>query len=192
MVAMRRLPYLNGLKAFEAAARRGSFASAAAELNVTPSAVSRMVRLLEARLGVDLFERSANRLALTAAGRAYHVGLVPIFDALVLLTDQVEARSATRALTIGVGPTFAIRWLIPRLATFRELAPDIEVRITTGGAAAPFVDDWTCGIKLGDGHWPGLVAEQLFGAFDKVIQSRARRTCKFGGAFERLLAIVAR
>ena len=67
-------------------------------------------------------------------------------------------------LTIGVGPTFAMRWLIPRLADFRKSAPDIDVRITTGGAAAPFSDDWTCGIQLGDGDWPGLVAEPLFAA----------------------------
>ena len=67
-------------------------------------------------------------------------------------------------LTIGVGPTFAMRWMIPRLADFRKDEPDIEVRITTGGAAAPFGDDWSCGIKLGDGEWPGLVAEPLFAA----------------------------
>ena len=69
-----------------------------------------------------------------------------------------------RVLTIGVGPTFAMRWLIPRLADFRKHEPDIDVRITTGGAAAPFGDDWSCGIKLGDGEWPGLVAEPLFAA----------------------------
>src|SRR5882757_3445774 len=92
--AMRRLPYLNGIRAFEAAARCGSFAGAAVELSVTPAAVSRMVRLLEDRLGVGLFERSANRLALTAAGRAYRIGLSPILDALVQLTDQVKAQSS--------------------------------------------------------------------------------------------------
>ena len=69
-----------------------------------------------------------------------------------------------RVLTVGVGPTFAIRWLIPRLADFQKVAPEIEVRFTTGGVAAPFGDDWTCGITLGDGDWPGLVAERLFAA----------------------------
>jgi LysR family glycine cleavage system transcriptional activator len=162
--AMRQLPYLNGIRAFEAAARCGSFVGAAAELNVTPAAVSRMVRLLEDRLGVGLFERSANRLALTPAGRAYRIGLSPILDALVQLTDQVKAQSGSRVLTIGVGPTFAVRWLIPRLADFQRTAPDIDVRITTGGAAAPFADDWTCGIKLGEGNWPGLISERLFDA----------------------------
>ncbi|MFH1345794.1 MAG: LysR substrate-binding domain-containing protein [Pseudomonadota bacterium] len=161
---MRRLLFLNGIKAFEAAARTGSFAAAGSELNVSAAAVSRMVHLLEDRLGVALFERKANRLATTAAGRAYQSGLTPIFDALASLTAQVTAPSGVRVLTIGVGPTFAMRWLIPRLAAFQKHEPDIEVRITTGGAAAPFGDDWSCGIKLGDGEWPGLVAEPLFAA----------------------------
>src|SRR3954469_4109286 len=161
---MRRLLFLNGIKAFEAAARSGSFAGAGAELNVSAAAVSRMVHLLEQRLGVALFERKANRLAMTAAGRAYQSGLTPIFDALASLTAQVTAPSSVRVLTIGVGPTFAMKWLIPRLADFQKQEPDIEVRITTGGAAAPFGEDWSCGIKLGDGGWPGLVAEPLFAA----------------------------
>src|ERR1700730_8496387 len=116
LIALRRLLFLNGIKAFEAAARSGSFAAAGAELNVSPAAISRMVHLLEERLGVALFERKANKLALTQAGRAYQSGLTPIFDALASLTAQVTAPAALRVLTIGVGPTFAMRWLIPRLA----------------------------------------------------------------------------
>ena len=161
---MRRLLFLNGIKAFEAAARSGSFAAAGLELNVSAAAVSRMVHLLEERLGVALFERKANRLETTLAGRAYQSGLTPIFDALASLTAQVTAPSGARVLTIGVGPTFAMRWFIPRLGDFRKEEPDIEVRITTGGAAAPFGDDWSCGIKLGNGDWPGLIAEPLFAA----------------------------
>jgi LysR family transcriptional regulator, glycine cleavage system transcriptional activator len=88
---MRKLPYLNGIRAFEAAARSGSFVGAARELNVSPAAISRMVRLLEQRLGLALFERQANRLTATAAGRAYQAGLTTIFDALVNLTEQVAA-----------------------------------------------------------------------------------------------------
>ena len=161
---MRRLLFLNGIKAFEAAARTGSFAAAGLELHVSAAAVSRMVHLLEERLAVTLFERKVNRLALTQAGRAYQSGLTPIFDALASLTAQVTAPPSVRVLTIGVGPTFAMRWLIPRLADFRKDEPDIEVRITAGGVAAPFGEDWSCGIKLGDGAWPGLVAEPLVAA----------------------------
>ena len=159
---MRRLLFLNGIKAVEAAARTGSFAAAGAELNVSAAAVSRMVHLLEDRLGVALFERKANKLLPTAAGRAYQSGLTPIFDALASLTAQVTAPAGMRVLTIGVGQTFAMKWLIPRLADFRKQEPDIDVRITTGGAAVPFGDDWSCGVRLGNGDWPGLVAEPLF------------------------------
>lgn len=158
---MRRLPFLNGTRAFEAAARLGSFTRAADELNVTPAAISRMVRLLEDRMGLSLFQRRPNGLVLTPAGRSYLTGLTPIFDALADLTTRVTAL-ASPSVTVGVGPTFAIRWLIPRLASFYKEQPDIDVRITTGGAAAPFAPDWTCGIKLGDGDWSGLAAEPLF------------------------------
>lgn len=157
-------PYLNGIKAFEAAARGGGFTAASRELHVSPAAISRMVRLLEQRLGIPLFERRANGLALTTAGLAYHAGLTPIFSALTLLTEQISGLTGAQVLTVGVGPTFAIRWLIPRLAEFRRQAPDVDVRITTGGAAAPFAEGWTCGIRLGRAPWPGLVAEPLFNA----------------------------
>src|SRR6187401_1528051 len=125
---MRKLPFLNGIRAFEAAARAESFAKAADELHVTPAAISRMVQLLEQRLGVPLFERKANRLAPTAAGRAYQAGLTQLFDQLSNLTTQITAMGASRVLTVGVGPTFAARWLIPRLADFQKDEPEIEVR----------------------------------------------------------------
>jgi len=161
---MRQLPSLNGIKAFEAAARYGSFSAAAAELNVTPAAVSRSVRLLEERLGVGLFVRQANKLVSTHAGNVYREGLTPILDAIADLTAEVMTSETSRVLTIGAGPTFAIRWLIPRLADFHACEPEIELRVATGGAAAPFAEDWTCGVKLGDGVWPGFVAEPLFAA----------------------------
>jgi LysR family glycine cleavage system transcriptional activator len=161
---MRKLPFLNGIRAFEAAARAESFAKAAGEMNVTPAAISRMVQLLEQRLGVPLFERKANRLVLTAGGRVYQAGLTQIFDQLANLTAQVTAMAGSRVLTVGVGPTFATRWLIPRLADFQKDAPDIEVRFATGGATLPYNDDWTCGIRLGSGDWPEFCSEKLFPA----------------------------
>jgi len=158
------IPYLNGIRAFESAARLGGFSKAAGELHVTAPAVSRMVKLLEERLGVTLFDRHPNGLTLTPAGETYSAGLGPILDQLSALTERVAQSGAPRTLTVGVGPTFAIRWLIPRLAAFRAQEPEIDVHITTGGAAAPFSDAWTCGIALGDGAWPGLEAEVLFRA----------------------------
>jgi DNA-binding transcriptional LysR family regulator len=160
----RRLPSLNGLRAFEAAARHGGFVGASEELHVTQAAISRMVRLLEARLGFALFERRPNGLALTAQGKALQPGLTAAFDAIAGITEQVAAMRNTPALTLGVGPSFAMRWLIPRLVTFYRQHPEIEVRLATGGATNPYKDDWTCGILLGSGDWPGYEAEPMFSA----------------------------
>jgi DNA-binding transcriptional LysR family regulator len=161
-MAIRLLPSLNGLRAFEAAARHGSFVGAADELNVTQAAVSRMVRLLEERFGFQLFERRPNGLDLTAQGKALQPGLTAAFDAIAGIASQVSQMRATPALTLGVGPSFAVRWLIPRLRGFYQQHPEIDVRLSTGGAINPFRDDWTCGILLGDGNWPGYEAELLF------------------------------
>jgi LysR family glycine cleavage system transcriptional activator/LysR family transcriptional regulator of beta-lactamase len=161
---VRRLPSLNGLRAFEAAARLGSFAAAGDELAVTQAAISRMVRLLEERLGFALFDRHANRLTLTWQGKSLLPGLTSAFDAIAALTAQVGSLSSVPVLTVGVGPSFAMRWLIPRLARFHARHADIEVRIATGGALNPIRDDWTCGILLGDGEWAGYESEALFSA----------------------------
>src|SRR5262249_55769203 len=120
---MRRLPSLNGLRAFEAAARLGSFVAAGEELNVTQAAISRMVRLLEERLGFRLVDRTPNGLALTPQGRALQPGLTAAFDAIAGVTQQVAAMRSTPVLTLGVGPSFAVRWLIPRLASFYRQHP---------------------------------------------------------------------
>jgi len=159
---MRRLPSLNGLRAFEAAARHGSFTGAAAELHVSQAAVSRMVKLLEERLGFPLFERRANALTLTERGRALHPTLTEAFDAIAHRVDRVSAMRAGPVLTVGLGATFAVRWLIPRLSGFHMAHPEIEIRIATGGGSAPMSDEWTCAVLIGDGRWPGHEAERLF------------------------------
>lgn len=161
---MRRLPSLNGLRAFEAAGRHGSFAAAGAELSVTQAAISRMVRTLESRLGFALFARHANRLTLTAQGTALLPGLTAALDGIATLVTQVATTTSGPVLTVGVGPSFAMRWLIPRLGDFQARHPEVEVRIATGGSFNPIRDDWTCGILLGDGHWPGYETEALFSA----------------------------
>lgn len=159
---MRRLPSLNGLRAFEAAARHGSFTAAAAELHVSQAAISRMVKLLEERLGFALFDRRANALVLTERGRALQPTLTEAFDGIARRVEQVSAMRAGPVLTVGMGATVAVRWLIPRLSSFHINHPEIEVRIATGGAGAPMNDDWTCAVLLGDGQWPGYEAERLF------------------------------
>lgn len=161
---MATLPSLNGLRAFEAAARGGSFAAAALELNVSPSAISRLVKLLEQRLGVALFERQANGLDLTDAGAAYLRELTAAFDRIRAATEQVTARRE-QSMLIGAGPTLAMRWLIPRLPRFQQLCPQVEIRISTSIADAhPMKPDWTAAIRIGDGKWSGFDAEFLFTA----------------------------
>lgn len=109
---MRRLPSLNGLRAFEAAGRHCSFTAAAKELNVSQTAVSRMVRLLEERLGYSLFRRQVSALELTTQGRALLSGLTNSFDDIARLTETVAAMRDGPMLTVGVGPTLAVSWLI--------------------------------------------------------------------------------
>lgn len=159
---MRRLPSLNGLRAFEAAGRHGSFTAAAKELNVTQTAVSRLVRLLESRFGFALFRRQANSLELTDQGHTLLIGLTDAFDSIARLADSVAGMRAGPVLTIGVGPTLAVSWLIPRLASFYRCHPEVEVRMATGGATRPVRDDWTCTIRRDTDNWPGYVAEPLF------------------------------
>jgi LysR family glycine cleavage system transcriptional activator/LysR family transcriptional regulator of beta-lactamase len=159
---MRRLPSLNGLRAFEAAGRHGSFTAAAKELNVTQTAVSRLVKLLEQRLGYSLFRRHASSLELTAQGQALLAGLTDAFDSIARLAESIAATSAGPTLTIGVAPTLAVSWLIPRLASFYRSHPEVEVRMATGGATRPVRDDWTCTIRRDTDSWPGYVAEKLF------------------------------
>lgn len=160
-MARQRL-FLNGLRAFEAAARRGSFTAAAAELSVTQAAVSQQVRLLEERLRFALFRRHANRLELTDRGQALVPGLTEAFDAIGSLMERVAAVPSASVLTIGVAPAFGLHWLIPRLKEFKQRHPRIEVYIAAGGAMRPVNDDWTCIVRRGRGDWPGYVAEELF------------------------------
>jgi LysR family glycine cleavage system transcriptional activator/LysR family transcriptional regulator of beta-lactamase len=157
-------PPLNGLRAFEAAARTGSFVGAAQELHVSPSAISRLVKLLELRLGAQLFERLANGLMLTERGSAYLSEVSGAFQRIAQATERLKAAGGS-ALVLGAGPTLAMRWLIPRLATFQTQNPDIDVRLSTAVADAdPLRPDWTAAIRMGDGVWPGLTSRFLFTA----------------------------
>src|SRR5947209_14413312 len=106
----RRLPQLNALKAFEAAARHVSFTHAAAELCVTQGAVSHQVKALEAELGLKLFHRERQRLAITAAGRDYLAVVQDAFDRIAFGTDQLLQRQRSRVITISVSPDFAAKW----------------------------------------------------------------------------------
>lgn len=159
---MPGLPSLSGLRAFEATARRGSFTLAAADLHVTQAAVSRSVKALEEQLGFALFERQANRLGLTAEGRALLPDLTRAFEGIASAVERARQARVTPVLTVGAGPTFAMRWLIPRLARFHERHPDVEVHTTTAGPTALLRPEWTCSLRLGRDPTPGLLGDALF------------------------------
>jgi len=124
-----RLPPLNALRAFEAAARHQSIVRAADELCVTQGAVSRHVKLLEEDLGIRLFRRLPRGIELTEQGRSLLPILSDAFESIAIGARQVA--SAKRDLKIICPPSFSIRWLIPRLESFRERFPDIQIRLTT-------------------------------------------------------------
>ncbi len=125
-----RLPSLNALRAFEAAARLGSFKAAASELGVTQGAIGQQVRLLEDWLRAPLFERHNRRVVLTPAARAYLAEVGPAFDRLAAATARY-GQDSEAVLRINAPATFALRWLVPRLSNFREHHPDIKVRLET-------------------------------------------------------------
>ncbi len=158
----RRLPSLNALKAFEAAARSESFTDAAGELFVTHAAVSRHIRDLEEYLGTDLFTRTGRGVQLTAAGRQFGHRLTPLFDSLADAAREAAAVGATRTLKVSVEPSIASRWLVGRLGTFSKLHPDIELTIDPSSALVDFhVDDFDLGIRYGRGRWDDVEMAKL-------------------------------
>lgn len=159
---LSRLPPLNGLRAFEVAARHLNFRLAAEELGVTQGAVAQQVRGLEARLGLQLFSRQNRALALTDAGRGYVANIRRAFE---LIADATEVlRPEPAHLTISVTPTFATKWLIPRLPDFNAAHPGIDLRIVASDRIANFQTD---AVDLAVRHGrppfgPGLTSGLLF------------------------------
>jgi LysR family glycine cleavage system transcriptional activator len=135
---LRRLPSLNAVRAFEAAARNGSVTGAARELSVTQGAVSRHVTSLESWLGARLFTRTQRGVTLTAKGAAYFRTVSGALDQIDFATRQVQKSPGGNLLRLKLPPTFAIRWLVPRLAAFHALHPGIDVQITTSHETADF------------------------------------------------------
>ncbi len=128
----RTIPPLNPLHVFEVAARLGSFTKAAEELNVTQSAVSRQIGTLEDYLKIRLFNRDRAGVSLTRAGRSYFLEIEPAFAAIASSTGRVRSRGGGKQLHVYVYPTFAVKWLVPRMDRFNEAYPGIDVRVTTG------------------------------------------------------------
>lgn len=159
----RRLPPLNSLRVFEAAARHLSFTRSAEELFVTQAAVSHQIKALEEFLGLKLFRRRNRSLLLTEEGQSYFLDIKEIFSSLSEATDKVLERSAKGALTISLPPSFAIQWLVPRLSDFNNKEPDIDVRIKAVDMdEGSLTEDVDVAIYYGRGNWSGLRVDLLY------------------------------
>ena len=160
---VRSLPPLNALRAFDSAGRHLSFTKAAAELNVTPAAVSHQVKALEDLLEVPLFRRLPRALRLTEAGQAALPMLSEGFDRLAKGVEQMRAHRESGVLTISVSPSFGAMWLVPRLERFRSRHPDIEIRIDgTDRLVDPAQGDADVALRYGPGGYKGVLVERLF------------------------------
>ncbi|WP_193368510.1 transcriptional regulator GcvA [Pelagibius marinus] len=170
----RPLPPLNALKAFESAARHLSFTRAAAELNVTPAAVSHQVKALEELLQVPLFRRLPRALRLTDAGQAALPMLSQGFDKLAQGVEQMHAHSESAVLTISVSPSFGAMWLVPRLERFRSRHPEIEIRIDGTDRRVDVVrGDADVALRYGPGGYEGVRVDRLFGQVNTPVCSPA-------------------
>lgn len=162
------LPSLNGLRAFEAAARHLSFTRAAAELNVTQTAVSHQIRRLEGQLGKRLFVRGSRALRLTHDAQDYLPAVRTAFDDLRRATARLQRPDREGLLTVSTTASLAAKWLVTRVARFQDAHPGIEVRITTSTHLVDFQrEEVDMAVRYGLGNWPGLrtqwlMAEDIF------------------------------
>jgi LysR family glycine cleavage system transcriptional activator len=181
-----RLPPLNSLRVFEAAARHLSFKDAATELSITQAAVSHQVKSLEEYLGVQLFRRAGRGVQLTEAARACLPKLREGFDALATAVETIHVRADETDLEITAPPVFTARWLMPRLADFAKREPKVDVRVVAsskmvdaGALDATLLtsnldlraDSSGVEIHLGAGDYPGYRADRLFGVSTVVVAS---------------------
>jgi LysR family glycine cleavage system transcriptional activator len=158
------LPPLTALRAFEAAARHLSFTRAADELSVTQTAISHQVKLLEEHLGVSLFRRLPRRIVLSAHGAQWASALGDVFERLHAANARLRAapRPERPLVAVTVIPSFAARWLVPRLGRFLERHPGVDVRVSPTEHMVDFaVEAMDLGVRYGAGKYPGLVTDKL-------------------------------
>ena len=169
-------PYLplNGLRAFEAAARHSSFTKAAIELNVTPAALGHQVKALEERLGAPLFHRLPRGLALTDEGQALLPVLSEAFDRGAAALGRFDDGRGREPLSVGAVGSFALAWLLPRLPGFEAAHPEVDLRLTTNNNRVDIAEEGLdFAIRFGDGAWHGTEAKLLFAAPLTVLCSAA-------------------
>ncbi len=158
----RELPPLNALKAFEASARHLSFTKAAKELHVSQAAISHQIKHLEERLNIKLFRRLNRALLLTEEGQLYAPAVREALDKLAIATEAITSRTHNGTLTVSVLPSFATKWLVPRLWKFHDRYPDLDVRVSAFEWLVDFNKvEVDLAIRYGLGNWPGLHAEHL-------------------------------
>jgi LysR family transcriptional regulator, glycine cleavage system transcriptional activator len=161
-VVARRLPPLNALRAFEAAARLLSFSKAADELHITHGAVSRAIRQLESDLGIHLFQRTTRSVKLTPTGASYAREVRDVLDHLAAATVAATGPQSSGLLNLSTVDSLAAKWLVPRLFRFRRAHPEIDVRLSTSERLVDFVNDgMDIAIRYGQGRYPGLQSELL-------------------------------
>ncbi|TIU40470.1 MAG: LysR family transcriptional regulator, partial [Mesorhizobium sp.] len=154
---------LNSLKIVESAARHRNFTRAGEEQFITASAVSQRVKSLEDQLRFKIFERGGNAVSLTPEGETYVARVREALERIVAASMEATGQSQAHVLRICVLPTFAARWLFPRLMTFQQQYPDIEMRVSTSYATHEFAtSEYDLEIRYGDGNFPGLTSELLF------------------------------
>ena len=163
----RPLDRLDPLIAFEAAARRLSFAHAAEELRITPSAISQRIRNLEDNLGCTLFERGHRSIRLTDEGREFHNSVSVALSHLMNAATELKAHRVADTMHVATDTSVAALWLAPRLHRFRNIYPDLSIRLTVSDDPAVLLrSDTDIAIIHGDGNWRGFQAEPLF---DEVV-----------------------
>lgn len=160
----RRLPPLPSLRLFEAAGRHGSFKLAAAELNLTPSAVSHGIVGLERALGVELFIREPRKLSLTLAGADYLPYVSEALSLIAIGTERLPDNRGNRTIAVSCAPTLASRWLLPRLHNFSNRWPNVSVAVDTSRRPVGFpVDGFDFAIRMSRAPVAGAAWTRLFG-----------------------------
>lgn len=162
MADLRKLPNLAALRAFDAAARHGCFSRAAEEVHVTPGAISHQVRALEEDLGLQLFHRHGKRISITETGERFAATIRKALGEIAQAADHLRSQTRQQRLVISATPSFASRWLAPRLWKFIDVHPEIEVVLQSGSHLVDLrLDGVDIGIRFGRGQYAGVVTEKL-------------------------------